>query len=88
MDVCSVEEEVSECVMGHLRYVFEGPLRVSVREFMVPDDVLNMRTTAVKWNIAGLWAFCGVFLLRHEEKWKGKTPLLVSVRRVFVCSAS
>ena len=49
-DVCSVEEE-SECVMGHLR---RGPsLRIGAR-VLVPDDVLYMRTTAVRWNIAGL----------------------------------
>ena len=32
-----------------------GPLCVAVRVFLVPDDVLCMRTTAVKWNIAGLY---------------------------------
>ena len=45
MDGYSVEEEV---LMGHLRYVIEGPLWVSVLVFLMQDDVLYMRTTAAK----------------------------------------
>ena len=49
--------------MDHLRYV-KGPLWVSVRAFLASDDVLYVRTTAVKWNIAGLY---GRTVLLHPE---------------------
>ena len=36
-----------------MRFVMEGPLWESVRAFLVPDDVLCMRSTAGKCNVAG-----------------------------------
>ena len=75
VEVCSVEEEGSECVMGHLRYVMEGPLWVPVRVFLVLDGVLYMRTTAVKWNIAGLYGpFAELFCILMKKDGK-KRPL-------------
>ena len=70
LDMNSVEEEEEEreSVMDHLRRVTE---RASVREFLTSDDGLYMRTTAMKWNIAGL---CGpfaelfFFLLKKDGK--------------------
>ena len=38
--------------MWNVRYVLDGPLWVSVRVFLVSDDVLRMRMTAVKWKTA------------------------------------
>ena len=49
--------------MWNVRYVLEFPLGVSVRVFLVPDDVLCVRTTAAQWNTAGLY---GPF--SHEER--------------------
>ena len=40
----------------NVRYVLEGTLWVSVRVFLLSDNVLHMRTTAVKWDIAGCMA--------------------------------
>ena len=72
MDACSAEE-VRECVVGHLRYVPEAPLNISVRVFFVPDDVLYMRTTAVNWNIAGLCgSFAELFFFHLKEDGKQK----------------
>ena len=48
-----------------------GPLWESLRVFLVPDDVLYMRTTAAKWNIAGLYgpfAELFFFLLKKDGK--------------------
>ena len=58
IDVRSDDEEVSEYVMVNLRHVLEGSLWESVRAFLVLDDVLCMRTTAGKWNVAGLYGPC------------------------------
>ena len=47
-----------------------------MRVFLVPDDVLYMRTTAVKWNIAGLYgpfAELHFFLMKKDAK-KGPVP--------------
>ena len=52
-------------------------LGVSARVSSVPDDVLNMRTTAVKWNIAGLHGPFAELLLPIEERWKEKNPSLL-----------
>ena len=43
--------EASEQVMENLRHVLEGSLWITVRAFLVPDDVLCMPTTARKWNV-------------------------------------
>ena len=51
----SAEEELTQYVVGNLRHVLEGPLWVSVRAFLVPGDVLCVRTTVEKWNIAGFY---------------------------------
>ena len=64
--------------MGHLRYVIEGPLWVSVLVFLMQDDVLYMRTTAAKWNIAGLFgpfAESFFFLLKKDGKKKTLSPI-------------
>ena len=67
----SVTEEITEEYdMWNVRYV-GGPLWVSARVFLVPDGVLQMRTTAVKWNIAGLYGpFLELyfFFMRGEKK--------------------
>ena len=57
-----------------------GPPWDSIRVFLVPDGVLCMRTTARKWNVAGL---CGpnaelCFFLTKEDVKHG--PLLPSER--------
>ena len=41
---------------GPFAILIRGPLWVSVRALLASDDVFYMRTTAVKWNIAGLYA--------------------------------
>ena len=46
------EKEGSEYDLWKVRYVLEGPLWESV--FLVPDDVLCVRTTATSWNTGGL----------------------------------
>ena len=64
-------KEWNQYDMWNVRHVLEGPLWVPARVFLVPDGVLCMRTTAAKWNIAGL---CGpsaelhFFLLKKEVK--------------------
>ena len=75
MEVNSVEEEVRECVRGHLRYVIEGPLWVSVLAFLVPGDVLCMRTNTVRWKIAGLYgAFADLFFFLLKKDGKKNPP--------------
>ena len=57
-----------------------GPPWDSVRAFLVPDDVLCMRTTAGKWNVAGLYgpfAELHFFLMREGVE---HGPLLPSDR--------
>ena len=54
---------------GACSRAFSGFLWASVRAFLVPDDVLHMRTRAVKWNTAGLYGpSCRALLLPHEER--------------------
>ena len=50
--VQSVLVEVGENTTGQLRHVIESHLRIHIRVFLLPEDVVCMRTTAVKWNIA------------------------------------
>ena len=61
---------------GTCDYVLEGPLWASVRAFLVPDDVLCMRTTAEKWNAAGLYGpfaeLC--FVLLKKDVKNGQLP--------------
>ena len=60
VEVSSVEEEVIEDILW-----------VTVRAFLVPDDVFCMRTTAVRWNIAGLYGPCAelfFFLMKKDGK--------------------
>ena len=57
--------------MWNVRHVLEGFLRVSVRVFLLQDDVLCMRTTAVKWSTAGLYgpsAELHYVLMKKDEK--------------------
>ena len=54
--------------MWNVRYVMEGPLQVSVRAFLLPDDVLCMRSTASKWNSTVVQAFCLALLYPFEER--------------------
>ena len=50
------EKGVSEDDAWNTRFVLEGLFgSASVRAFSVPDDVLCIRTTARKWNVAGLF---------------------------------
>ena len=55
-------EEVEECVDGPLTICNRGPLWVSVRAFLASDDVLHIRTTAVKWNIWAVRTLCRTVL--------------------------
>ena len=75
MEVCCVEEEVSECVVGHLRYVIKGPLWVSVRVFLVLErcsfhahDGSKMEHRWAVWPFADLF----LFLMKKDGK---KRPL-------------
>ena len=59
-----------------MRHVLEGFLWDSVRAFLVPDDILCMRTTARKCNVAGLHvrASCRTLLFLHEDLKNGPLP--------------
>ena len=53
-----------------IQKVIESPLRAWVRDFLTSEDVLHMRTTGVKWNIArlyGRFADLFFFLLKKED---------------------
>ena len=53
-----------------LKQVIESPLWVLVRDFLSSADVLEMRTTGHKWNIArlfGSFAELWLFLFEKEE---------------------
>ena len=51
----SVEEGDRESVEDRLRQVIESPLWALVRDFLTSEDVLCMRTTGMKWDIARLY---------------------------------
>ena len=79
-------EEKTENMYGmwNVRYVLEGPLWVSVRIFLVPDDVLCVRTTAAKWNIAGLYgpfAELYFFLIKKRREEPQPSVLVWEVTR-------
>ena len=66
--------------MDQLRYVIEDPLWVPVRALFASDDVLHLRTTAVKWKHRwAVWLLCRIVLLSPEERREGKTPPLFGV---------
>ena len=70
------KKEVGEHDTWNVLRVFEGPLWASVRAFLVPDDVLCMRTTAEKWNAAGLYGpFAELyFVLLKKDVKNGPLP--------------
>ena len=70
------KKEVDEHDTWNMRYVLEGPLWASVRAFLVPDDVLCMRTTAEKWNVTGLYGpFAELyFVLLKKDVKNGPLP--------------
>ena len=59
--------------------VIESPLWALVRDFLTSEDVLHMRTTGIKWNIARLYcSFAELFfLLASLRRWKWIHPSLV-----------
>ena len=74
IDMRSVEEEVSAHVTWNMRYVMEGPLWVSVRAFLVPDDDLCLRTTA--GEVQRSWVvrvFYRTLFLPFEERLEVRT---------------
>ena len=77
LELDSVEEDERERVEDRLRQVIESPLLALVREFLTSDDVLNMRTTAVKWNTSvlyGPFAELFFFLLKKDGREKPVPP--------------
>ena len=50
------EEEDGESMADRLRQVIESSLWCLVRDFLTSEDVLHVRSTEIKWNIARL---CG-----------------------------
>ena len=65
----SADENGGEDLDGYRKQVIESPLWVLVREFLSADDVFEMRTTGLKWNIArlyGSFAELWFFLMKKE----------------------
>ena len=51
----SADENEDEGLEDYLKQVIESPLRVLVCDFLSSADVLEMRTTGHKWNVARLY---------------------------------
>ena len=77
-----VEEEMNGYAIGNMRHVLEGLLWESIRAFLVPDDVLSMRTTARKWNVD---LSCYFFLMKKDSKYE---PVLSDDNPTMKCEYS
>ena len=58
LELNSVEEEEGEegeSMADRFRQVIESLLWALVRDFLTSEDVLHVRTTGIKWNIARLY---------------------------------
>ena len=68
----SADDNEDEGLEDYLKQVIESPLWVLVRDFLSSADVLEMRTTGHKWNIArlfGSFAELWFFPTNNEQKY-------------------
>ena len=78
VELDSVEEEAEdgESIADRLRQVIESPLWALVRNFLTSEDVLHVRTTGIKWNIAWLYGpFAEFFFFLLEKDDDKRTPV-------------
>ena len=69
-DAGSVDENEDEGLEDYLKQVIESPMSVLVRDFLSSADVLEMRTTGHKWNVArlfGSFAELWFFLMKKMD---------------------
>ena len=83
----SADKDVDEGLEDYLKEVIESPSWVLVRDFLSSADVLEMRTTGLKYNVAKLYgSFAELWFFPMKEE--NDSPVCVTVTVKFTDSTT